>query len=170
MPVKGEYRLMVNNADIASELGMPKENILLKQNGDIVEFVDGKLVDKFEHIDVDSKLIDGKSSDDVGDLVIKDREVLGESGIMLISATLDKESKNIIVGPEVTTKGFIYVKDSAEMIDEIKKISVEIIERNTTPKFVDYNEIRNQIREELSKYFYQETEAKPMIIAVIQEV
>ena len=170
MPVKGEYRLMVNNADIASELGMPKENILLKQNGDIVEFVDGVLQDKFEHIDVDSKLIDGKSSDDVGDLVIKDREVLGESGIMLISATLDKESKEIIVGPEVTTKGFIYVKDSAEMIEEIKKTSIEIIERNTTPKFVDYNEIRNQIREELSKYFYQETEAKPMIIAVIQEV
>lgn len=170
MPVKGEYRLMVNNANLASELGMKKENILLKQNGDVVEFVDGVLQDKFETIKVDDVLIDGKSSDDVGELVIKDREMLGENGILLISATLDKKTKNILVGPEVTTRGFIYVKDSYDMIEEIKRISIEIIEANTTPTFVDYNQIKNEIREELSKYFLGETETKPMIIAVIQEV
>ena len=170
MPVKGEYRLMVNNANLASTLGIPAENILLKQNGDIVEFVDGKLKDKFERIIIDDVLIDGKSSDDVGDLVIKDREMLGENGIMLISATLDKKTKKILVGPEVTTRGFIYVKDSSEMIEEIKKMSTEIIEANTTPEYVDYNQIKTEIREKLSGYFYQETECKPMIIAVIQEV
>lgn len=170
MPVKGEYRLMVNNANLASTLGIPAENILLKQNGDIIEFVDGKLKDKFERIIIDDVLIDGKSSDDVGDLVIKDREMLGENGIMLISATLDKKTKKILVGPEVTTRGFIYVKDSSEMIEEIKKMSTEIIEANTTPEYVDYNQIKTEIRERLSGYFYQETECKPMIIAVIQEV
>lgn len=170
MPVKGEYRLMVNNANLASSLGMETSNIILKQNGDIVEFIDGKLQDKFESITVEDVLIDGKSSDDVGELVLKDREMLSENGIMLISATLDKQSKNILVGPEVTTRGFIYVKDSLEMIEEIKRISLEIIERNTTPNYVDYNQIKNEIREELSKYFYHETECKPMIIAVIQEV
>lgn len=170
MPVKGEYRSMVNNANLASNLGMKSENILLKQNGDVVEFVDGFLQDKFETIKVDDVLIDGKSSDDVGELVIKDREMLGENGIMLISATLDKQTKKILVGPEVTTRGFIYVKDSYDMIEEIKRISVNIIEANTTPKFVDYNQIKNEIREELSKYFLSETETKPMIIAVIQEV
>lgn len=170
MPVKGEYRSMVNNANLASNLGMKSENILLKQNGDVVEFVDGILQDKFETIKVDDVLIDGKSSDDVGELVIKDREMLGENGIMLISATLDKQTKKILVGPEVTTRGFIYVKDSYDMIEEIKRISVNIIEANTTPKFVDYNQIKNEIREELSKYFLSETETKPMIIAVIQEV
>lgn len=170
MPVKGEYRSMVNNANLASNLGMKSENILLKQNGDVVEFVDGVLQDKFETIKVDDVLIDGKSSDDVGELVIKDREMLGENGIMLISATLDKQTKKILVGPEVTTRGFIYVKDSYDMIEEIKRISVNIIEANTTPKFVDYNQIKNEIREELSKYFLSETETKPMIIAVIQEV
>lgn len=170
MPVKGEYRLMVNNANLASSLGMDAKNILLKQNGDIVEFIDGKLVDKFETITIDDVLIDGKSSDDIGELVIKDREMLGENGIMLISATLDKAKKNILVGPEVTTRGFIYVKDSLEMIEEIKRISREIIEKNTTPNYVDYNQIKTEIREELSKYFYHETECKPMIIAVIQEV
>lgn len=170
MPVKGEYRLMVNNANLASSLGMDAANIILKQNGDIVEFIDGKLQDKFESMIVEDVLIDGKSSDDVGELVLKDREMLSENGIMLISATLDKQSKAILVGPEVTTRGFIYVKDSLEMIEEIKRISLEIIERNTTPNYVDYNQIKNEIREELSKYFYHETECKPMIIAVIQEV
>ena len=170
MPVKGEYRLMVNNANLASDLGIKAENILLKQNGDVVEFIDGKLQDNFESIQIEDVLIDGKSSDDVGELVIKDREMLSENGIMLIAATLDKNTKEILVGPEVTTRGFIYVKDSLEMIEEIKRISKEIIEKNTQPTYVDYNEIKNQIREELSKYFYHETECKPMIIAVIQEV
>ena len=170
MPVKGEYRLMVNNADLATSLGIPASNIILKQNGDVVSFVDGVLENKFETIKVEDVLIDGKSSDDVGELVIKDREMLGENGIMLISATLDKKSKNVLVGPEVTTRGFIYVKDSLEMIEEIKRMSLDIIEKNTTPNYVDYNQIKNEIREELSKYFYHETECKPMIIAVIQEV
>ena len=110
------------------------------------------------------------STDDVGELVIKDREMLGENGIMLISATLDKQTKKVLVGPEVTTRGFIYVKDSLEMIEEIKRMSLDIIEKNTSPNYVDYNQIKNEIREELSKYFYHETECKPMIIAVIQEV
>lgn len=170
MPVKGEYRLMVNNANLASSLGMDASNIILKQNGDIVEFIDGVLQDKFETIKVDDILIDGKSNDDVGELVIKDREMLGENGIMLISATLDRQTKKILVGPEVTTRGFIYVKDSLEMIEEIKRMSLDIIEKNTNPSYVDYNQIKNEIREELSKYFYHETECKPMIIAVIQEV
>ena len=167
MPVKGEYRLMVNNANLASSLGMDSKNIILKQNGDIVEFVDGVYQDKFESIKVEDVLIDGKSNDDVGELVIKDREMLGENGILLISATIDKQTKKVLVGPEVTTRGFIYVKDSLEMINEIKRMSLDIIEKNTMPNYVDYNQIKNEIREELSKYFYHETECKPMIIAVI---
>lgn len=170
MPVKGEYRYMVNNANLASSLGMPSSNILLKQNGEIVTFVDGKLVDDFAKIKIDDVFIDGNSNDDIGDLVIKDREMLSENGIVLISATVDKQDKVLLVGPEVTTRGFIYVKDSKDMIDEIKKICEEIINRNITPKFIDFNQIKVQIREELSRYLYAETECKPMIIAVVQEV
>ena len=170
MPVKGEYRYMVGNANLASSLGIKPENILLKQNGDIVNIVDGELVDKYESIKVNDVLIDGKSNDDVGELVIKDREMLSENGIVLISATLTKKNKRLIVGPEVTTRGFIYVKDSKEMIDEIKKICAGIIDRNITPNYVEYNKIKNEIREELGRYLYEETECKPMIIAVVQEV
>ena len=170
MPVKGDYRYMVGNANVASDVNIPSENIILKQNGDVVTINDKNLEDKFEHIKVDDIFIDGNSSDDIGDLVIKDREILSENGIVLISATISKKDKVLLVGPEVTTRGFIYVKDSKEMIDEIKKICEEVINSNITPNYVDYNLIKTQIREELGKYLYEETECKPMIIAVVQEV
>ncbi len=170
IPVKGEYRYMVGNANLASTLGIPATNILLKQNGDIIEIEDGKLLDNFNHLKVNDVLIDGKSNDDVGELVIKDREMLSENGIVLISATISRKEKVVLVGPEVTTRGFIYVKDSVEMINEIKRISLEIIERNIFENFIDFTKIKNEIREELGKYLYDETECKPMIIAVVQEV
>lgn len=170
MPVKGEYRYMVGNADLAYSLGIPRDNIILKQNGETVEFIDGELTKHQEKIKVNDCLIDGKSSDDVGELVIKDREMLSENGIVLISATVSKQEKVLLVGPEVTTRGFIYIKDSGEIIREIKKISAAVIERNITPNYVDYNKIKTEIRDELSKYLYEETECKPMIIAVVQEV
>lgn len=170
IPVKGEYRFMVGNANLASNLGMPNENILLKQNGDVITIENQELVDNFETIKVNDILIDGKSSDDIGELVVKDREMLSENGIVLISATLSKENKVLLVGPEVTTRGFIYVKDSKDMILEIKRISENIIERNIADNFVDYNKIKTEIRSELSKYLYDETGCKPMIIAVVQEV
>lgn len=170
MPVKGEYRYMVNNANLASDLGIPAENILLKQNGDIVEINNGVLQDNFKTIKINDVLIDGKSNDDVGDLVIKDRQMLSENGIVLISATISKKTREVLVGPEVTTRGFIYIKDSKEMINEIKNISLDVITRNITDRYVDYTTIKTEIREELGKYLYSETECKPMIIAVIQEV
>ncbi|MBR1413937.1 MAG: ribonuclease J [Bacilli bacterium] len=170
MPVKGEYRYLVGNGNIASDLGYDRDNIILKQNGDVVTFEDGKLLDKYEHIKINDVFIDGKSNDDVGELVMKDREMLSENGIVLVSATISKKKKVLLVGPEITTRGFIYVKDSTEMIEEIKRICETIIERNITPKYVDYNKIKVEIREELSKYLYNETECKPMIIAVVQEV
>lgn len=170
MPVKGEYRYLVENANLASSLGMPKENIILKQNGDVVLIEDGELKETTEHVKVSDILIDGKSSDDVGELVIKDREMLSENGIVLISATLSKKTKALLVGPEVTTRGFIYVKDSKEIINEIKRISEDVITRNIVDNYVDFNKIKTEIRLELSKYLYSETECKPMIIAVVQEV
>ena len=170
MPCEGEYRYMVGNANLASKLGMPSENIFLKQNGDVVTIENGNYVDKIEHINVLDVLIDGKSTDDVGDLVIKDREMLSESGIVLVSATISKQEKVLLVGPEITTRGFIYVKDSAEIIKNMKEICQGVIEKNITPSYVDYNKIKTEIRDSLSKYLYEETECKPMIIAVVQEV
>ena len=172
MPVKGEYRHQYANAEIAEELGIPTENILLKQNGDVVEFVKGKNTNSVEHIQVDEVLIDGKNQGDIGDLVLKDREMLGENGIVIISCTLDKNTKAIVGGPEIITRGFIYVKESQDLLEETKTISKEVIETSivTNAKRVDYAKIKNDVRDVLGKFFYKETESKPMIITVIQEI
>ena len=171
-PVKGEYRNQYANAEIAEELGIPKENIILKQNGDVLELVNGKDTNSLEHIEVDEILIDGKSQGDIGDLVLKDREMLGENGIVIISCTLDKETKEILGGPEILTRGFIYVKESQDLLEETKQISREVIEESITlnSKRVDYAKIKNEVRDVLGKFFYKETESKPMIITVIQEI
>lgn len=172
-PVKGEYRHQVKNAEIAERLGIPKENIILKLNGDVATFVDGVLqMDSFEHIPVDEILIDGKSQGDIGELVLKDREMLGESGIVIVSCTLNKQTKEILAGPEILTRGFVYVKESTDLIKETEEICLEVIKSNIEQdaKKVDYTKIKNDVREKLGRYFYKETECKPMIITVIQEV
>ena len=160
------------NAEIAEEVGIPKENIILKQNGDVATFVDGNLTDDIEHVNVDEILIDGKSQGDIGDLVLKDREMLGENGIVIISATLDKATKQILAGPEVLTRGFVYVKESGDLIKETQDICLEILKNNIeiSSSRVDYTTIKNEVREKLGKFYYKETESKPMIITVIQEV
>jgi len=170
-PIKGEYKEQYMNADIASRCGIKKENIILKQNGDVASFINGNLIDESNHIEVDDILIDGKSQNDIGELVLKDREMLAENGIVLICATLDKENKEIIAGPEVLTRGFIYVKDNMDIVKESQVISEQVIKNNTQSGVkVDYNVIKQEIREKLGKYFYHETECRPIIITVIQEV
>lgn len=170
VPVEGEYRHMVANANAASHIGIPKENILLKQNGDVITFIDGKLKNVKERIKTDDILIDGNSSKDIGELVLKDREMLSDNGIVIICATLDKRSKDILAYPEVLTRGFIYVKENTELIDEIKRISLEVINENISNNYVEYNKIKLGIRERLSHYLFEETGCKPMIITVVQEV
>ena len=171
-PVKGEYRNQYTNGEIAEEIGIPKENIILKLNGDVFEMVNGENTNSLEHIDVDNVLIDGNSQGDIGNLVLKDREMLGESGIVIISCTLDKETKEIVGGPEILTRGFIYVKESQEFLEETKRVAKEVIESNIeiNSKRVDYSKIKNDVRDVLGKFFYKQTESKPMIITVIQEV
>ena len=170
-PVKGEYKDQYANADIANQTGIPKENIILKLNGDVATFVDGELTEDIEHIKVDEVLIDGKSQNDIGELVLKDREMLAENGIVIVCCTLNKDTKEIVAGPEVLTRGFIYVKDNMDVLAESQKISEEVIKKNTSSGTkVDYNQIKQDIRDELGRYFYTETECRPIIITVMQEV
>lgn len=171
MPIKGEYRYQVENGNLAYKVGIPKENILLKENGDIVTFEDGKLVDNFDKIFVDDILIDGNFAEDVGELVLKDRELLSNNGLVVISSTLSKKDKSIVIEPEVMTRGFIYAKDNMNIISEIKRIALEVIKDNTfSNKYADYVKIRNDLREKVGDYLYKETQCKPVILTVIQEL
>ena len=170
LPVTGEYRHQVENAILAKQLNIPVENILLKLNGEVTTFVDGKLIDNVEKIAIEDVLIDGKTVGDIGDLVLKDREMLSDSGIVIVNANIDKESRNIINKPNIVTKGFIYVKENIDLIKESENIVSEVIKENVKENYIDYNKIKLGIREKLGKYFYKQTECKPMIIIVVQEV
>ena len=169
-PVIGEYRQMLENANIASSIGMDKENIILKLNGEAAIFENGILTEEKETVPINELLIDGNSTKDIGELVLKDRELLSDNGIVIICATIDKKTKEIMAGPEVLTRGFIYVKESTEIIEKMKEISLEVINSNISNNYVEFNKIKNGIREELGKYLYAETECKPMIITVITEI
>lgn len=170
LPVIGDYRYQVANAKIADAIGIPKENILLKLNGDVVEFENGVLKESFNKVDLQDIMIDGTAVGDIGELVLKDREMLSDNGIVVVCATLDRKTKEILAGPEILTRGFVYVKDSGDLIKEVESISLEKIKENINNNYVEFNKIKNAIREDVGKYLYYETECKPMIITVIQEV
>ena len=169
-PIKGEYRYQYMNAAVAEQAGLDKDKVLLKLNGDVVNFVNGKLVDKPEHINADEILIDGNSSDDIGNLVLKDRELLSKNGIVIVSATIDRKTKKIIADPQILTRGFIYVKDNLDIVEKTEAISKEVIEECIKGKKVDFTGIKVKIRERLSAYFNEETGSVPMIITVILEI
>ena len=169
-PVTGEYRHQVENAILAEKLNIEKENIILNLNGEIASFNNGKLVSVDNKIKVEDILIDGKTVGDIGDLVLKDREMLSDSGIVIVNANIDKKERTIINKPNIITKGFIYVKENIDLIKEAENIVSNVIIENVKENYIDYNKLKLGIREKLGKYFYKETESKPMIIIVVQEI
>ena len=169
-PVMGEYRHQVENAILAKKLNIDEDHILLNLNGEVATFVNGELVDNDEKVKVEDILIDGKTSGDIGDLVLKDRELLSDSGIVIVNANVDKEKRTIINKPTILSKGFIYVKDNIDVIKEAENIVNDVIIENVKENYIDYNKIKLDIRDRLGKYFYKETECNPMIIVVVQEV
>ena len=169
-PVIGEYRHQFENGELAKKVGMSKENIILNLNGEVAYFEKGKLVEKGMKVPVEDILIDGLAAGDVGELVLKDRELLSDNGIVIVTATLDKASKAVLAGPEVLTRGFIFVKENIDLIKEAEKLSLEVIKENIKPKYVDFTKIKSGIRDKVGKYFYDQTGCKPMILIVIGEV
>lgn len=169
MPVIGEYRHMVENRNVAKLAGMNERDVILNLNGQVAYFENGKYISNDKKVPVDDILIDGLSAGDVGELVIKDREILSDNGIVVITATIDKNNKEILAGPEVLTRGFIYVRDNIDLIKEVKQISMKVIKEYTKKSYVDFNKVKMGIRDKVGKYLYEETECKPMILIAIGE-
>ena len=169
-PIIGEYKDQVENALVAKMLNIPLDNIILNLNGEVATFIDGTLVDTMDKVPVEDILIDGKTAGDIGDLVLKDREMLSDSGIVIVNANIDKKTRTIVNGPNILSKGFIYVKDNIDIIKEAENIVQDILKENIKENYIDYNKLKLDIRDKLGKYFYKETESKPMIVIVVQEV
>lgn len=169
MPVNGEYRHEVANKKAALTVGMKEENILCKLNGEVVYFKNGKLVEDNTKIPTDELLIDGEVGD-VGELVLKDREMLSDNGVVVSVITIDKTTKALKHPVELHSRGFIYVRDNIDVMKEASSIATKVVTDNTKPNFIDYNKVKLSIRDELGKYFYNEIGTKPMILLIIQEI
>lgn len=169
MPVNGEYRHEIANKKAAIASGMKEENILCKLNGEVVYFKNGKLVDDNIKIPTDELLIDGEVGD-VGEIVLKDREMLSDNGVVVAVITIDKITKSLKHPIELHSRGFIYVRDNIDVMKEAVNIATKVVNDNIKPNYIDYNKVKIGIRDELGKYFYNEIGTKPMILMIIQEI
>lgn len=171
IPVIGEYRHQYAQARIAEQMGYDSEKIILLDNGMVVEFDQSDLVNISNDIDVDQIMVDGLSVGEISNVVLRDRVLLSQDGILLAIATLDAKTKKIIAGPEIVSRGFIYVKDNEEIINHVQQILINLVnEHNTNPRSTDMIKMKNEMREKIGRYLYKETKRKPIIMLVINEL
>lgn len=169
LPVHGEYRMLMKHAELAGELGIPKENTFIAEIGNVIEFTrhGARIADKVSSGRV---LIDGLGIGDVGNIVLRDRKQLSQDGILIIVLTLNGANGAILSGPDIVTRGFVYVRESEPMLDEVKENTRRIMARCQQNGIREWASLKNQIRDGVSKQLYDKTKRRPMIIPIIQEV
>ncbi len=168
IPVHGEYHHLAAQAKIAESIGIPTDNIFILHSGDVLELNEerAKVVDKVQAGPI---MVDGLGVGDVGNVVLKDRQLLSENGIIIVTLTL--EGKNhLIAGPEIVTRGFVYVKEAEDLLSNAKGVVQDALENCLKSKNVDWSKIKNVIRDSLGSYVWKQTQRKPMILPIIMEV
>ena len=168
VPVHGEYRHLKEHAELAKSLGMDEKNIFLLDNGDVLELT-GKKAVKAKSIHTGTVYVDGSGVGDVGNIVLRDRKVLSQDGILTAVLAIDKESKEIISGPDIISRGFVYVKDSKDLLSEATTLIEREVENCLANDIVDWYSIKSKIKSSLGQFLYTKTKRKPMIIPVIVE-
>ena len=168
VPVHGEYRHLKEHAELAISLGMDEKNIFLLDNGDVLELT-GKKAVKAKSIHTGTVYVDGSGVGDVGNIVLRDRKVLSQDGILTAVLAIDKESKEIISGPDIISRGFVYVKDSNDLLSEATTLIEREVENCLANDIVDWYSIKSKIKSSLGQFLYTKTKRKPMIIPVIVE-
>ena len=167
VPVIGEYRHQYALRIVANCIGYPDDRVIILDNGDILSFENGKYVGITGEVPSNEVLIDGKAFKDVGDVVMRDRELLADDGVLLITANVNPRTKTILVGPEIITKGFIYAKENEEIIQNIKEIFMIVSSKFLVTKFINWSEFKTEIKKEISNYIYKNTKRNPIIIPVL---
>ncbi len=170
LPVKGEFRHLIANANLAFKMGYRPDQIVILDNGQIASFENRVLKSVADHIELEDTLIDGKENWDVTGVVIKDREVLSNEGVMVIGVSVDFKTKKIIGGVDVQTRGLIYLKDAEYIIKEVMKITEETINENVANKCYENIDTRIDVKEKVTKYLLKETGKRPMVLPVIIEI
>lgn len=169
MPVHGEVIHMNAHANIAMQLGMPEENVLMIENGDCVEF-DSSGMSYGDPVPAGNIMVDGLGIGDVGNIVLRDRKWLSEDGLMVVVLTVSKQEKKVVSGPDIVSRGFVYVRESGDLIDEAKSVVGKIVEKTEQSGRMDWNSLKNNIKDGLKEYIYAEIKRSPMILPIIMEV
>ncbi len=169
IPIHGEFRMLKTHAKIAQSLGVPKENILIGQNGQIFEFT-GKKGRLGEKVQAGKVYVDGLGVGDVGNIVIRDRQQLSQEGMVIVTLVLERGSGNVLAGPDIVSRGFIYMRDSENLIREMSNRVNAVVDRCEENNISEWNVIKTQIRDTLSRFIYERTRRRPMILPIIQEV
>ena len=169
IPVHGEYRHLMAQAHIAEEIGIDKDHIFLLSSGDVLELdEDGAAVTG--HVPVGDVMVDGLGVGDVGNIVLRDRQHLAEEGIIIVVLTLESGSGQVLAGPDIVSRGFVYVRGSESLMDEAKQVLNDTMDHCMDKNITDWGKIKSEIKDALGDFVWKETKRKPMIIPIIMEV
>lgn len=168
IPIQGEYKMLIAHSKLAQQVGMQKSDIFIADKGDIVEYKDGK-VRMSGRVTAGNVLIDGIGIGDVGNIVLRDRKLLSQDGIFIVVVTLNRKEKKIASGPEMISRGFVYVRESEQLMEESTQLVRKIVEKYVIKDAFEWNNIKQEIRDTLNSYLFQQTKRRPMIIPIIME-
>ena len=169
IPIHGEYHHRMANKSIALEMGIPKENIIMMNSGDVVELCEDSWHNA-GRVQAGSILVDGLGVGDVGNIVLRDRQNLAQNGIIIIVLTLEKYSGQLLAGPDIVSRGFVYVRESEDLMGEAKKVVLDAVEDCLYHHVNDWGKIKNIIRDSLSDFLWKKMKRNPMILPIIMEV
>jgi ribonuclease J len=170
IPIHGEYRHLKHHAALALELGITKDHIFIASNGDVIEFDGNGSARMKERVTAGAVLVDGLGVGDIGDVVLRDRQQLASDGILIVVVTIDKQNGTLVAGPDLVTRGFVYVKESGELLDEAKEHVVATLERTAADSITDWAVLKADVRRALSSFIYDKIKRRPMIMPIIVEV
>ena len=169
MPVHGEYRMLKRHATLAQELGMPEQNIFVMQTGQVLE-LDRNSARVTTTVPTGNVLVDGLGVGDVGNIVLRDRKHLSEDGLMIVVVTISKEDGKVLAGPDIISRGFVYVRESEDLMDGAKNIIKDVLNECEEKNIKEWAYLKNNIKENLKEYLYIKTKRNPMILPIIMEV
>ena len=169
VPVHGEYRHLKAQAGIARELGIPKENIFILSSGDVLELNEEEPAEVTQKVRTGAILVDGLGVGDVGNIVLRDRQHLAEDGIMIVVLTLEKYSSRLLAGPDIVSRGFVYVRESEDLMDEARIVVEDAIDICLDKHITDWGKIKNIIKDSLGEFLWKRTKRNPMILPIIME-
>jgi ribonuclease J len=169
IPIQGEYKMLVAHTQIAHDIGLPYKQIFILDKGDVLQYKDGKMR-MSGRVQAGNVLIDGIGVGDVGNIVLRDRKLLSEDGVFTVVVTINRRSKSIVSGPEIISRGFVYVRESEELIEGAGGIVTDVVHSYLQKGSFEWTTIKQDIRDQLNYYLFNKTRRRPMILPIIMEV